>query len=305
MLAIVLGSAAGGGVPQWNCACDNCEAARRDDRVQRRTQDSIAVTADGNRWFLLNASPDVARQIEATPALWPGARRHSPIAGVVLTNGDLDHCLGLLSLREWTPLSLYATPPTHAGLFEHNVMFQTLNRQQPHVIHRPLTCTDDPTALLDSESRPSGLAVRAFAVAGKVPLHLEGQIDVSSENNVGLAIEDLQTGTRLLYIPGAGSLEGLAPTLEGADCLLVDGTFWADDELSALGQSPRSARAMAHLPVGGPQGSLEQLSRLSIRRTIYTHINNTNPILNERSAERAEVVSRGFEIASDGLEIAL
>jgi len=165
MLAIVLGSAAGGGVPQWNCACDNCQAARRDDGVRRRTQDCVAVTADGRRWFLLNASPDIARQIEDTAKLWPaGARRHSPIAGVVLTNGDLDHCLGLLSLREWTPFSLYATAPTLAGLFEQNAMFRTLDRQRPHAVRRPLVLGDPVAPLLDSD------AGAAVAVAGRCGL---------------------------------------------------------------------------------------------------------------------------------------
>lgn len=305
MLAIVLGSAAGGGVPQWNCACGNCQAARRDEAVLRRTQDCLAVTADGQRWFLCNASPDIARQIEATPALWPcGARRHSPIAGVILTNGDLDHCLGLLCLREWTAFSLYATAPTHAGLVEHNVMFRTLDRQRPHLVHRPLPLGER-RALLDSQAQPSGLAVTAFAVAGKAPLHLEGRIEASAAVNVGLSIEELGTGARLVYVPGAASLEGLAEPLEQADCLLFDGTFWSDGELAGLGQSTRSARAMAHLPVGGADGSLAQLGRLSLRRTIYTHINNTNPMLHERSAERALLGARGVEIARDGLELRL
>ncbi|MFO7565668.1 MAG: pyrroloquinoline quinone biosynthesis protein PqqB [Enhygromyxa sp.] len=304
MRAIVLGSAAGGGVPQWNCGCDNCEAARRGAGVEPRSQDCVAVSGDDERWFLLNASPDIARQIERTPALWPRGRRHSPIAGVVLTNGDLDHCLGLLSLREWTPWSLYATAPTLAGLFERNVMLRTLERERPHALRRPLEL-DQRVPLLDASGAPSGLEVRAFAVAGKPPLHLEGMIEANPALNVGLEIVDAQTGARIFHVPGVGDIEGLAVRLEAADCLLFDGTFWSDDELQRWGVSERSARAMAHCPVGGPDGSLERLSQLAIRRVIYTHINNTNPMLREGSTERAAVEARGVEIGFDGMELRL
>src|SRR5690606_16016953 len=155
------------------CGCEICEAARRGAGVEPRTQDCVAITSDEQRWFLLNASPDIIRQIERASALWPRGRRHSPIAGIVLTNGALDHCLGLLSLREWTPYSLYATRPTLTGLFERNVVFRTLDRQRPHAIRRPLAL-DQTTPLLDANGHPSGLTLRAFAVPGKVPLHLEG-----------------------------------------------------------------------------------------------------------------------------------
>ncbi|HVI00507.1 MAG TPA: pyrroloquinoline quinone biosynthesis protein PqqB, partial [Enhygromyxa sp.] len=278
MRVIVLGSAAGGGVPQWNCGCENCRAAREGTDVQPRTQDCVAVTADDRRWFLLNASPDIARQLERTPALWPSARRHSPIAGIVLTNGDLDHCLGLLSLREWTPWSLYATAPTLAGLFERNVMLRTLDRQRPHAIRRPLAL-DRSEPLRDADGDDIGLTIRAFASPGKLPLHLESMVEASPAINVGLEITQPQTGARLLHVPAAATLDGLVTQLDHADCLLFDGSFWSDDELQRVQVSSRSARAMAHLPVGGPDGSLEQLSRLATRRIIYTHINNTNPML--------------------------
>jgi pyrroloquinoline quinone biosynthesis protein B len=302
MRAIVLGSAAGGGVPQWNCGCANCEAARQGAGVEPRSQDCVAVTGDGQRWFLLNASPDIASQIEQTPALWPRGRRHSPIAGVILTNGDLDHCLGLLSLREWTPYSLYATPPTLAGIFERNAMFRTLDRQRPHAIQRPLAL-DQTTPLLDARGDDCGLTVRAFAAAGKPPLHLEAMIGDDPALNVGLEIVEPQTGARLVHVPGAGAIEGIEDALERADCLLFDGTFWSDDELQRLAGTERSAREMAHLPIGGDGGSLERLSQLKIRRAIYTHINNSNPILRDGSSERAAVEARGLEIAVDGMEI--
>lgn len=303
MRVIVLGSAAGGGVPQWNCGCPNCDAARRGAGVEPRSQDSVAVSADEQRWFLLNASPDIARQLERTPALWPRKPRHSPIAGVLLTNGDLDHCLGLLSLREWTPWSLYATPPTLAGLLDRNVMFRTLARQRPHAIRRPLAL-DHTTPLLDANGTETGLTVRPFAVPGKVPIHLEAMIDANPALNVGLEIGCTRTGARLSYVPGAGALAGLAAELERADSILFDGTFWSDDELQPLA-AEHSARSMAHVPVGGPEGSLEQLSGLAVRRIIYTHINNTNPMLRTGSPQRAAVEARGLQIATDGMELRL
>jgi pyrroloquinoline quinone biosynthesis protein B len=310
---VVLGSSAGGGVPQWNCACSNCQAARNDDGVKPRTQDSLAVSADGRRWFLLNVSPDVARQIERQRVLWPDVRekpdgsrdqRRSPLAGAVLTNGDLDHCLGLLSLREWTPLSLYATPATYSGLVEHNSMLRTLKRQRAQSVFRPLTL-DTFQPLLDSDGNASGLRVCAFAVAGKVPLHLESLQASSAETNVGLLIEDAASGARLAYVPAAASIDGLAERFARVSCLFFDGTFWSDAELSALGQVERSARDMAHLPVGGPDGSLELLSDLPIEQRYYTHLNNTNPMLRAGSPERRSVEARGWVVAEDGLELAL
>lgn len=305
----MLGSAAGGGVPQWNCACPNCQAARRNAGVKSRSQDSMAVSADGRRWFLLNVSPDVARQIEAHEALQPipdgkSALRTSPVVGAVLTNGDLDHCIGLLSLREWTPLCLYATLETYAGLVEQNAMFRTLNRTRQHLIFRQVKL-DVFSPLLDAEGTPSGLSVCAFPVAGKVPLHMESWLEPSSETNVGLIVEEEATGARLAYVPGAGSVEGVAERATGVTCLFFDGTFWSDSELAELEQSARTAREMAHLPVGGAGGSLELLSTLAVKRRYYTHVNNTNPILREGSPERRAVEARGWAVAEDGLEVVL
>lgn len=286
----------------------------------------MALSADGQRWFLLNVSPDITQQIERHEALQPvalnglhrapeelaqaGARarrpafRVSPIVGAVLTNGDLDHCVGLLSLREWTPLCLYATPETYAGLIVQNAMFRTLNRQQPHLIFHELGL-DVLTPLLDADGLPSGLAVCAFPVAGKVPLHMEACLEPSPETNVGLIIEEKATGARLAYVPGAGSIDGVAERATGVTCLFFDGTFWSDTELSELEQSARSAREMAHVPVGGAGGSLELLSNLPVERRYYTHVNNTNPILREGSPERRAVEARGWAVAEDGLELVL
>lgn len=271
------------------------------------------MSADGQRWFLLNVSPDVARQIENTPVLHPPARasgeasprvRSSPIVGALLTNGDLDHSLGLLSLREWTPLALYATRQTYSGLVDQNAVFRTLERQRPHVLHRELEL-DATISLQDVEGNASGLSVCAFPVSGKVPLHLEGLVEARAETNVGLVIVDDRAGTRVLYVPGAASTDGIAERARGAACLFFDGTFWSDTELSAFGQSRRLAREMAHLPVGGRAGSLELLGSLPVAHRFYTHLNNSNPMLRETSEERRAVEARGWRLAEDGLELSV
>jgi pyrroloquinoline quinone biosynthesis protein B len=272
----------------------------------------MAVSADGKRWVLLNVSPDITRQIENTGPLQPAApvsdaangpaARQSPIIGAVLTNGDLDHSIGLLSLREWTPLCLYATRETYAGLVVQNAVFRTLNRQRPHVLYRQLEL-DVFVPLRDIEGRPTGLSLSAFPVRGKVPLHLESFLEPTDETNVGVIVRDDQTGARLVYVPGAGSADGIAERARNATCLFFDGTFWSDAELSAFGQSPRQARDMAHLPVGGPTGSLALLESLPVERRYYTHVNNTNPMLREGSEERRAIEARGWNLAEDGLEL--
>jgi pyrroloquinoline quinone biosynthesis protein B len=309
---VVLGSAAGGGIPQWNCACPNCQAARHQGGVVKpRSQDSIAVSSDGKRWFLLNVSPDITRQIESNGVLQPAApalgadgpaARSSPIIGAVLTNGDLDHSMGLLSLREWTPLCLYATRETYAGLVVQNAVFRTLSRQRPHVLYRQLEL-DVFVPLRDVEGNTSGLSLSAFPVQGKVPLHMESFLESSDETNIGVIVRDDETGARLVYVPGAGSAQGIAERARDATCLFFDGTFWSDAELAAFGQSPRLAREMAHLPVSGPGGSLELLAPLSVGRRYYTHVNNTNPMLREDSEERRAIEERGWSVAEDGLEL--
>lgn len=320
MKAVVLGSAAGGGVPQWNCACVNCQLARRGAGVKPRTQDSLAVSADGRAWFLLNASPDVARQIERAAFLQPfedrdgalrtgrdgsgPALRQSPIAGAVLTNGDLDHCLGLLCLREWARLSVYATSNVLSGLVVHNALFRTLQRTSSAVAFRELGL-EARTPLCDRSGESTGLLVTAFPVLGKVPLHLAGRVPLTPETNVGLIVTDERSGEELVYVPGAASLEGISERAEGADCLLLDGTFWSGRELADLGRGYPLADDMAHMPVGGARGSLERLSEIRVRQRVYTHINNTNPMLRDGSPERLEVEGRGWRIAEDGMEIAL
>jgi pyrroloquinoline quinone biosynthesis protein B len=294
----VLGSAAGGGFPQWNCGCFNCrEGRRRSGRARPRTQESVAVSADGESWFLINASPEIRAQIEACSDLWPRAERHSPIAGILLTNGDLDHCLGLLSLRESHPLTLYATEAVRAGFTEGNVLYRTLERFPEQITWR---------RLVPGQAQPLGglgsaLQVTAIPAPGKLPLHLEGRRAPSPEDNVGFLIS-AGSGPRLAYFSGiAGPSPEVERALADADVVFFDGTFWSSDELIAAGLGTRSAEEMAHWPIGGPAGSLQFLSQPRLM-TVYIHINNTNPILYDDSPEQSAVTAAGIVVASDGLE---
>src|SRR5262245_5356377 len=296
----VLGSAAGGGIPQWNCGCENCHRARAGDaRVRPRTQDSLAISTDGEVWFLLNASPDIRQQIEQCPVLHPRAPRHSPIAGIFLTNGDLDHCLGLFSLRESHPLTIYATASVRRGLSEGNPMFRTLRRFPGQIVWRTLE--------LGRPLEVGGeLTVVPRPAPGKLPIHLEGLATPSPEDNIGLWLRDRASGRVAAYLPGVGALApGLVDALGEAECVFLDGTFFSSDELSRPGLLPRRAEDMAHLPVGGPSGSLALLSALPARRKVFTHLNNTNPLVDDASPERAAARAAGWEIAEDGLEITL
>lgn len=302
----VLGSAAGGGVPQWNCGCPNCQDARAGGaRVAPRTQDSLAVSGDGEAWVLLNASPDIRQQIESFPPLHPRGPRHSPVRAIVLTNGDLDHCLGLFSLRESYPLLIYATERVRQGLVESNAITRTLQRFPGQVTWRLLKL-DVEEELSGQDGSPSGLSVTALPVPGKLPIHLEGLLPPDPEDNVGLWIRDRRTGRLAVYLPAVASIdEGLLQAVAGADCLFFDGTFWSSDELVRLGLSTKCAEEMAHLPIGDPVGSLARLAGLRARRKIYTHLNNSNPILRADSAERRAVEEAGWEVAEDGMEVRL
>jgi pyrroloquinoline quinone biosynthesis protein B len=314
----VLGSAAGGGFPQWNCGCGNCEAVRRGPGhggggdTRARTQESVALSADGQRWFLINVSPEIRGQIEGFAALWPRARRHSPIAGILLTNGDLDHCLGLLSLRESHPLVVYATESVSAGFRDGNVLYRTLERFAGQVTWEALALGREQA--LGPEG--SGLRVTAIAAPGKLPLHLEGLRAPSPEDNVGFVIRDERSGGRLAYFSGvAGPSDEIARAAGGADAVFFDGTFWSSDELIASGLGTRRAEEMAHWPLAGRSrggegggdttGSLDFLAGLGARRRVLVHVNNTNPILREGSPERRALAARGIEVANDGLELEL
>ncbi|MEI9954228.1 MAG: pyrroloquinoline quinone biosynthesis protein PqqB [Pseudomonadota bacterium] len=306
MLIRVLGSAAGGGFPQWNCGCPNCVGVRRGSiRAQARTQESVAVSADGDAWFLLNASPEIRQQIESFSKLHPRAQRDTPIQGIVLTNGDLDHALGLLSLRESQPLALYCTKRVHRGFSEGNVLYRTLQRFDGQVtLHAlELGAAEQPLRLLNGSV--SGLSLQAFAAPGKAALHLD-QSNPEPADNIGVLIRDQRTGKRLAYIPAAGaSSPEVVQAAASADVVFFDGTFWSSDELIALGASTRRAEDMAHWPIGGAEGSLRFLASLSAARRVLIHINNTNPMLREDSAEWAQVHAAGVEVAFDGMELEL
>ena len=306
MFIRVLGSAAGGGFPQWNCGCPNCVGVRSGTiRARARTQESVALSADGDSWFLLNASPEIRQQIESFRGLHPRAQRDTPIQGIVLTNGDLDHALGLLSLRESQPLALYSTKRVHSGFSEGNVLYRTLQRFEGQITLHPLElgAAEQPLRLLDGTE--SGLSLKAFAAPGKAALHLD-QSDSQPTDNIGVLIRDQRTGKRLAYIPAAGANSAeVTAAASAADAVFFDGTFWSSDELIALGASTRRAEDMAHWPIGGPEGSLEFLRGSSASRRIYIHINNTNPMLREDSAERDQVQAAGVEVAFDGMELEL
>jgi pyrroloquinoline quinone biosynthesis protein B len=306
MLIRVLGSAAGGGFPQWNCGCSNCRGQREGTiPVRARTQECVAVSADGDRWLLLNCSPEIRAQIESFPALHPRGPRHSPIAGIVLTNGDLDHCLGLLSLRESHPLVVYATESVRRGFAEDHVLYRTLERFAGQVTWRPLKLGDE-CDVVGPGGHPIGLSMEAVAAPGKAPIHLEHRGPGSPEDNVALRIREIRSGRVLAYAGAAAGLsDEMRRAFDGADALFFDGTFWSSDELPALGLGTKRAEDMAHLPVGGSAGSLARLANLRAGRRVYIHINNTNPMLREDSAERAQVTAAGWEIAEDGMEVRL
>jgi pyrroloquinoline quinone biosynthesis protein B len=262
----------------------------------------VAISQDGRNWFLLNASPEIREQIESFPPLWPRQPRHSPIAGIVLTNGDLDHGLGLLSLRESHPITLYATEAVKQGFSEGNVLYRTLERFPGQVTWKTLTL-DQPRKL---ESPDNTLMVTAFAAPGKRPVHLEGRGPTSDQDNIGLLLRDGTAGRSVAYIPAAA---GWTPAVDrvarAADVVFFDGTFWSSAELATTGVGSKRAEDMAHMPVGGAGGSLARLATLTASRRILIHINNTNPLLRDDSPERAEATAAGVEIAYDGLELEL
>jgi pyrroloquinoline quinone biosynthesis protein B len=290
----VLGSAAGGGFPQWNCDCPGCRAVREGSRPCRpRTQSSVAVSADRHRWFLLNASPDVRTQIEAFPALHPRSGRATPLDAVLLTDAELDHTLGLLLLREGRGVDVHATESVRDTLVNGTSVLRTLEAYCPVRWHPVVPEAD--VLLGDC------LSYRAF----DVPTTKRARFGSETEKGrvVGYRLTDERTGRSAVYLPSVQALMPVRDQLDDCACLLVDGTCWQDDELVQLGLAGKTAREMGHLPIDGPGGSLEQLAPLPIGRKIYIHINNTNPILLEDSRERRTVEQHGMEVAMDGLEL--
>ena len=303
MQIVLLGTAAGGGFPQWNCWCPSCRVARQEPaRAHRRTQSSAAVSADGVRWFLLNASPDVHAQLERFEAAPPGsALRHVPVEGVVLTDAELDHTLGVVLLREARFLQLWATDAVRRVLEDDSRILPVI-RAFAEVRVRELGL-EEPAPLLYRDGCPAGLTVLSFPVPAGPPRFAAEE---HPGHTVGLLIRDDATGGTCAFVPGCGGLDDhLLARLSEAEVVLFDGTFWTDDELIGLGIADRTARQMDHLPVSGPGGSLERLARLPARDRVYTHINNTNPMLLEDSPERALVEAAGLRVGADGMRFTL
>ena len=303
----VLGSAAGGGFPQWNA---NSEACRRawagDPLAPPQTQSSVAVSADGDSWFLLNASPDLRQQINDNPPLHPRrGKRDSAIQGAVLTNGDVDHVAGLLNLRESQRLTLYATRRI-LDVLAANPIFGVLN---PEFVAREAVELDRPFDLVNADGQPSGLTVIAFAVPGKVALYLEDaaagdNFGSQDEDTIGLHVGDGKTG--FYYIPGCARMTpSLADRLRGAPLVFFDGTLWTDDEMVAAGVGVKTGQRMGHMSMSGPEGSIAAFEELDVCRRVFIHVNNTNPVLLGDSPERAALEAAGWRLARDGMEIEL
>lgn len=294
---LVLGSAAGGGLPQWNCNCSNCAAARDPSSgLLPQTQSSLAVSLDGEKWALFNASPDIRHQIQQTPQLHPKALRDSPIKSVVITNGDVDHICGLLTIREKQAFDLFSTSAIGA-VIDANPVFRVLD---PAFVTRHAICLDEVFSPLD------GLQARIFAVPGKVALFLEdGEPELGLEGEQTIGVEFFTGGKRAYYIPGCAALpDWLCVRIRGANLVFFDGTVFTDDEMVRVGTGVKSGRRMGHMPITGDGGSLEALSKLDIGRMVYVHINNTNPIW-RHGPEWNTIRQAGFEVGYDRMEIDL
>lgn len=305
----VLGAAAGGGYPQWNCNHPNSRRARRHDpAAPPRTQSSIAVSGDGNRWILFNASPDLRQQINDNEILHPRhGLRDSPIRAVVLTNADVDHVAGLLSLRESQPLRVYGTGRV-LNVLAANSIFNVLNPQ--FVTRTPMTL-DRGFEVQAQDGSALGVELTPFAVPGKVALWLE---DAAAGANFGSVAEDTialevrvpGNGRRMVYMPACAEVTAaVAARLRGADLVFFDGTLWVDDEMIRDGVGVKSGKRMGHMSVSGPDGTMAALAGLDIGRRVFIHINTTNPILLEDSSERRAVTAAGWEVAYDGMELEL
>ncbi|MGY3533595.1 pyrroloquinoline quinone biosynthesis protein PqqB [Bradyrhizobium sp. USDA 4452] len=305
---VVLGAAAGGGVPQWNCGCAVCRAARGEHPELQSTQASIAISSDGAQWFLVNASPDLRQQLIATSQLHPkhGALRHSPIAGVILTNGEIDAVAGLLSMREGSPFAIYAHERVLA-ILRSNSIFNVLSEK--NVARRPIAVDQAFEPALPDGS-PSGLEVLPFEVPGKGAWYLEGKAHPAGADGVGdtlgLRIADKQSGKYFYFLAACARVtDDLKSRLKGAPLVFFDGTVWRDDELIAAGLGNKTGQGMGHIAMSGDQGAIASLAGLDIGRKVFLHINNSNPALLGTSAERKAAEQAGWQIPADGTEIVL
>src|SRR3984957_2058061 len=305
---VVLGAAAGGGVPQWNCGCSVCQAARNEHPELQSTQASIAISADGNHWFLINASPDLRQQLIATPQLHPaaGQLRHSPVAGAILTNSEIDAVAGLLSMREGWPFTIYAHPRV-LSILGSNSIFNVLSEK--NVRRQPIEVNEAFEPGLPDGS-PSGIEVLPFAVPGKGAWYLEGKAHPAGEtgdgDTLGLRIQDKATGKHLYFLAACASVDDeLRSRLEGASAIFFGGTVGRDDELIAAGLGNKTGQGMGHIAMSGTRGAIESLDGLDIDRKMFLHINNSNPVLLRDSAERVAAERAGWQIPADGTEITL
>ncbi|MDE5442672.1 pyrroloquinoline quinone biosynthesis protein PqqB [Bradyrhizobium sp. CSA207] len=305
---VVLGAAAGGGVPQWNCGCEGCRAARANGHELQRTQASVAFSGDGEHWFLINASPDLRQQLNAAPQLHPkaGVLRHTPIAGVILTNGEVDAVAGLLSMRESSPFAIYAHPKVLAILKSNNI-FDVLNEKYVRRCPIALDVAFEPVL---SDGSPSGLEVLPFIVPGKGAWYLEGKAHPGGSDGagdtVGLRITDKATEKYFYFLAACAEVtDALKAMITGAPLVFFDGTVWQDDEMIRAGLGQKTGKSMGHISMSGDHGAIASLSNLAIDRKIFLHINNSNPALLPASPERKAAERAGWQIPSDGTEIVL
>ncbi|MEP3948154.1 pyrroloquinoline quinone biosynthesis protein PqqB [Ascidiaceihabitans sp.] len=292
--AHILGAAAGGGLPQWNCGCENCNLARAGE-IPAQSQSSVAFSANGADWAVLNASPDIRDQMARAQVLHPTDLRVSPLKSVLLTNGDIDHVAGLLTLREQQAFTLFATSEIHRVLSD-NPIFDALN---PNFVTRVDIALNQPFELAP------GLTACLFAVPGKVPLYLEGasvQTDLEGEQTVGVHLQ--AQGKNVFYIPGCSTMRpDLNARIEGADMVMFDGTLWQDDEMVVAGLSQKTGQRMGHMSMSGQDGSIAAFENLNIAQKVFVHMNNTNPVLRPGSHQRTQAEQAGWTVAYDGLEL--
>ncbi|MGY8665306.1 pyrroloquinoline quinone biosynthesis protein PqqB [Bradyrhizobium sp. UFLA05-109] len=305
---VVLGAAAGGGVPQWNCGCTGCRTARADLRQLQRTQASVAFSADGDNWFLINASPDLRQQFNATPQLHPkpGELRHTPVAGVILTNGEVDAVAGLLSMREGSPFTIYAHDKVLA-ILKANSIFNVLNEK--NVKRQPIG-VDEPFEPRLPDGARSGIEVVAFEVAGKSAWYLEGKAHPGGSSGagdtLGLKITDKSTGRSFYFLAACAEVtDALRAQIAGASLVFFDGTVWRDDEMIRAGLGQKTGKSMGHVAMSGEDGAIARLADLDIDSKIFLHINNSNPALLPSSPERKAAEHAGWQIPADGTEIVL
>lgn len=305
---VVLGAGAGGGIPQWNCGCRNCNAARGAHPELRSTQASLAMSRDGRNWFLINASPDLRQQLIATPQLHPkaGELRHTPIAGVILTNSEVDAVAGLLSMREGSAFTLYAHPRVLA-ILKSNSIFNVLSEKNVRREPIAIDVSFEPRLI---DGTPSGLEILPFTVPGKGAWYLEGELHPAGDNEdgdtLGLRISDKTSGKSFYVVTACARVTPeLKARLAGAPLVFFDGTVWRDDELIAAGLGQKTGQRMGHIAMSGADGAMDSLADLGIAQKVFLHINNSNPALRRESDERAQAERAGWTVGADGMEFTL